>query len=99
MNSRQLARTWPFPRYGAYQRAMRKTATAWFDEKGPPRDSRYSFILDDWEHWPQNMILAEVAEYIERYDGDGSTANSQQGTPNFQVNGERHTAKASLRDK
>jgi len=25
------------------------------------------------------------------WDGDGSTANSQQETPNFQVNGERHT--------
>jgi len=65
MNSRQLAKTWPFPRYGPYQRAMRETATAWFDQKGLPRDSRYSFILDAWDHWPQNMVLPEVAEYIQ----------------------------------
>jgi len=74
MNSRQLAKRWPFPRYGAYQRAMRKIATAWFDEKDLPRSSRYSFILDKREHWPMNMVLPEVAEYIERYKAECETA-------------------------
>jgi len=64
MNSRQLAQTWPFPRYAAYRRAMRKTATAWFEQKGLPQDSRYGFILDTWDHWPRNMILPEVAEHV-----------------------------------
>jgi len=66
MNSRQLAKTWPFPRYRAYQKAMRKIATEWFDKKDLPRNAKYSFVLDKWEHWPQNMVLPEVAEYIAR---------------------------------
>lgn len=67
MNSRQLARTWPFPRYRSYQRQMRETARKWFDSKGLPRHPRYPFVLDKWEHWPQNLILSEVAEYIQRH--------------------------------
>jgi hypothetical protein len=65
MNSRRLAGAWPFPRYRAYEANMRATATAWFDQKGLSRDPRYSFVLDRWEHWPQNIILPEVARYIE----------------------------------
>jgi hypothetical protein len=66
LNSRQLARTWPFPRYRAYQDNMRATATEWFNRKGLPRDSRYSFMLDQWDHWRQNIILRDVADYVDR---------------------------------
>lgn len=70
MNSRRLSEAWPFPRYGTYERTMRATATAWFNQKALPRDPRYSFVLDRWEHWPQNIILSEVAQYIERCKAD-----------------------------
>jgi hypothetical protein len=76
MNSHQLAKTWTFPRYAAYQKAMRKTATAWFVEKDLPRHSRYSFILDKREHWPLNMILPEVAEYIKRCKAECETVKT-----------------------
>ena len=81
MNSRQLAKTWPVPRYAAYQKDMRKIASAWFDEKGLARSSRYSFILDKREHWPLNMVLPEVAGYIER---GKAAANIQYPARNFQ---------------
>ena len=66
MNSRQLARTWPYPRYGAYQRRMRRIAKDWFDSKGLPRHPRYPFILDEWGNWGENLILPEVKQYIKQ---------------------------------
>ena len=66
-SSRRLAQSWPFPRYYAYQRMMRETATRWFDGKSLPRDPKYSFILDKWENWSSNLILPEVADYIRRH--------------------------------
>jgi len=67
MDSKQLAQTWPFPRYRAYQRRMRETVRKWLDSKGLPRDSKYAFILDKWEHWPSNLILTEVSECIQEH--------------------------------
>jgi hypothetical protein len=73
-NSHQLAKTWPFPRYAAYEKELRKIATEWFDAKDLPRDSNYSFILDKRERWPLNMVLPEVAEYIQRCKAECETA-------------------------
>lgn len=66
MNNRHATGTWPFPRYRTFEKAMRATATAWFTQKQLPCNPRYSFVLDQWEHWPRNIILPEVAEYIQR---------------------------------
>ena len=66
-SSRRLAKSWPFPRYYAYQRKMRETAKQWFDGQSLPRDPKYAFILDKWENWHSNLILPEVVDYIKRH--------------------------------
>jgi len=63
MNSRQLARNWPYPRYDTFRKQVENAATAWFDEKGFSR-SNYPYRLDKWENWRNNIILPEVVDYI-----------------------------------
>ena len=65
LNSRQLAKTWPFKRYSAYEREMRQIAATWFSRRGYSTNTRYNFILDKWENWPNNIICEEVAQYIQ----------------------------------
>ena len=64
MNSRRLARTWPYPRYSDYERGLRQAAAAWFKSKGFDVQSRYPFILDKFENWPKNIICSDVVDYI-----------------------------------
>jgi hypothetical protein len=37
----------------------------WFLSRGDRVNSKYPYILANWEDWPRNMILPEVAKYIE----------------------------------
>lgn len=64
-SSRSLARTWPYPRHRNYVKQVRKAAVDWFKSKDYQADDRYPFILSEWNAWPQNIILPEVAEYIQ----------------------------------
>lgn len=64
-NTRALARTWPYPRYEPLERELRQTARNWFKAKCYPVHRRYDFILDDLENWRRNIILPEVADFIE----------------------------------
>jgi len=34
INSRQLARTWPYTRYKSFEASLRKSAEQWFSERG-----------------------------------------------------------------
>lgn len=63
-SSRALARTWGYPRHRRFVAKVRKAATEWFEARQYPVNSRYPYILSDWEDWHRNMIVAEVAEYI-----------------------------------
>jgi len=63
--SKKRARTWPYPRHRSVDGELRRIAAAWFSAKGHPVHRRYPFILDALENWPRNIILPEVAEYIE----------------------------------
>lgn len=65
-NSRNLARTWPYPKRSHYQRQMRKIATDWFAKRHSIVDEKYNFMLVRWEDWPENIILPEVVEYIQQ---------------------------------
>jgi hypothetical protein len=56
---------WSFPRHIRYERQLRQTAVAWFASKGYAVSPRYKYILADRDHWAQNIILPEVAAYIE----------------------------------
>lgn len=65
MNSRQLSRTWPYPRRGQFMKHVKQSASSWFSANHFEVDSKYSYCLAKWDDWHNNMILPEVAEYIE----------------------------------
>ncbi len=63
-SSRALAQTWGYPRHRRFVEHVRTAATEWFRAKGMPVNSKYPYILADWNDWPKNIILPEVAKYI-----------------------------------
>jgi len=65
VNSRQLASKWQYPRRSRFISNMRKAATAWFQGKGLKLHPKYEYCLADRKDWKNNIILEEVAEYIE----------------------------------
>ena len=65
-SSRQLARTWPYRRYKAYERELRDSAARWFSEKGLATHEKMRYCLKSLDSWPQNIICADVAEYIQQ---------------------------------
>jgi len=79
-NSRALARTWPYPRYEPFERELRQTAADWFKVKGFPVHRRYPFVLDDLKNWRRNIILSEVADYIE-HERKRRQQETKQGFP------------------
>jgi len=64
-SSRRLAHNWPYPRRGPFVDHLRQSAAAWFAKRNYEvvRGQPYC-LAHSWE-WPQNMILMEVASYIE----------------------------------
>jgi hypothetical protein len=75
--SKKRARSWPYPRHRTFEAGLRRVAAEWFQSKGYPIHRRYPFILDEWDNWKRNIILPEVAEYIDaeretrQADGEG----------------------------
>ncbi len=65
-SSRQLARTWPYRRYKAYERELRDSAARWFSEKGLATHEKMRYCLKSLASWPQNIICTDVAEYIQQ---------------------------------
>ena len=65
MNSRQLARKWPYPRRNRFVSLMRRAAEKWFEGKDCNLHPKYKYCLADWNDWHHNIIQREVAEYIE----------------------------------
>ena len=63
--SKQRARQWPYPRHRSFERELRRTAAEWFRAKGYPTHRRFPFILDDWNNWSHNIVLPDVAAYVE----------------------------------
>jgi len=63
-SSRSNARTWPYPRHREFEALLRKSNAAWFAERGYSVNDRMPYLLSNWEQWPQNIILPEVAGYI-----------------------------------
>ncbi len=64
-SNRALAETWAYPRHRDFEEHLREAATTWFASKGFAVNSRQPYILDQWEHWPHNIIVPQVAEYVE----------------------------------
>jgi hypothetical protein len=70
MNSRQLAQKWPFPRHKAFEKILQNAAANWFKTQGYPTRVRMPYCLQSWGDWKHNIILDEVANYIESFKAD-----------------------------
>ena len=66
MSSKQLAQTWPFKRYKAFERNLQDTTAEWFHKKELTTHTRMRYCLKYHENWPQNIICSDVAEYIKQ---------------------------------
>ncbi len=64
-SGRNRATSWPYPR-PRIESELRGRAAAFFRARGYPVRKKYPFILADWEQWPSNIILGNVAAYIRR---------------------------------
>lgn len=67
MNSRQLAQEWPFPRHKEYLKQLRRASAKWFAYKGFRTHPKMNYCLSNWKEWNKNIILDEVAKYIQQY--------------------------------
>ena len=67
MNSRRLAQQWQFPRYKVFERHVRTAASNWFKEKGYTVHSKMPYCLSSLNDWKKNIILEEVADYVEKF--------------------------------
>ncbi len=74
---RSLARTWPYPRHRHFVKGVRGSAEDWFISKEYAVQAKKPYILKSRDDWPKNIILPEVAEYIQdtiiarEKDGEG----------------------------
>ena len=57
--------TWTFPRHIHYEQSLRDVAAKWFTEKDYPVSKKMKYILASRDDWHKNIILPEVAEYID----------------------------------
>lgn len=76
MGNRRHANQWPFPRYKGFQEDIRRAAISWFDTHGVQVNRRQPFILAHRDDWVNNIIVPEVATYIE---------NELKSHPEFQL--------------
>lgn len=63
MNANKAA--WQFPRHIHYEKSLRAVAANWFASKRYSVSSKYKYILVNRDDWHHNLILPEVAHYIE----------------------------------
>ncbi len=57
--------SWKFPRHIHFEQALREIAANWFAEKGYPVRQKMKYILASRDDWRKNIILPEVAAYID----------------------------------
>jgi len=65
MNSRQLAKIWPYPRQKPFVEVLQKAASLWFNKHGFTTHPKMPYCLDKHDNWTRNIILKEVAAYIQ----------------------------------
>lgn len=66
MSSRRLAQSWPFARHKTFEDGLRYAAAQWFARKGLATHRKYPYSLPSFDDWPQNIICADVADYIQQ---------------------------------
>jgi POLQ-like helicase len=64
-SSRRNAQTWPYPRHREFENQLRESNAQWFAEHRFEVNPRMPYLLSEWDNWPNNIILPEVAAYIE----------------------------------
>lgn len=67
MNSKQLAKKWPYTRHKEFEKELRNAANLWFKNKGFSVHSKMPYCLDKWDNWKKNIILQEISDYIEDF--------------------------------
>jgi len=75
MNSKQLAKKWPYPRHSEFEKELREAAKKWFSKKGFAVHSKMPYCLDKWVNWKRNIILPEVSIYIENFKTKSESKN------------------------
>jgi hypothetical protein len=63
-SSRHNAQTWPYPRHRDFEEQLHQSNAAWFLEHSYSVNNRMPYLLEQWEDWPKNIILPEVAQFI-----------------------------------
>src|SRR4030043_1398295 len=64
-SSRKNAQSWPYTRHKDFEEKLRTSNASWFAERGFSINNRMPYLLEHWEDWPKNIILPEVAQFIQ----------------------------------
>jgi hypothetical protein len=67
MNSRRKAKEWIFPRHKEFENELRISSSKWFSENGFKVHNKMPYCLDKLDNWKNNIVLPEVADYIENF--------------------------------
>jgi len=67
MNSRRKAKDWVFPRHKEFETELRNSSSDWFMKNGFKVHSKMPYCLDKLDNWRNNIVCAEVADYIENF--------------------------------
>jgi hypothetical protein len=78
-SSRFNAQTWLYPRHNVFEKQLQKSNAEWFTEQNIPVNSKMPYLLDSRENWKKNIILPEVAKFIE--DEKGCRGKAKKGFP------------------
>lgn len=65
MNSRRKAKEWIYPRHKTFESELRVSSSEWFKSNGFKVHSKMPYCLDKLENWNNNIILPEVADFID----------------------------------
>ena len=67
MNSREKAKQWIYPRHKEFEKTLRIASINWFNKNGFNTHSKMPYCLDKLDNWRNNIVLSEVADYIENF--------------------------------
>lgn len=75
MNSRRKAKEWIYPRHTEFVSELRVSSADWFMKKGFPIHNKMPYCLDKLDNWRNNLVLSEVADYIENFKNNSKKNN------------------------
>ena len=70
MNSRRKAKDWIYPRHKEFESELRVSSSNWFKKNGFTVQSKMPYCLDVLDNWRKNIVLPEVADYIENFKSE-----------------------------